>query len=92
MRALSLSSLLTLLEDEICSIGLTDILKPEFLMSLGKEILKSCMLLLEVEGVKFSAASRTEEDALERLEKLGKLRELRELLDIEGVLLLLSWL
>lgn len=92
LRALLLSSSLPLLEDEICSLGLTDILKPEFLPSLGKEILKSCTLLLAVEGVKFPAESRAEEGALERLEKLGKLRELLEPLGIDGVLLLLSWL
>ena len=92
LRALLLSSSLTLLEDEICSLGLTDILKPEFLPSLGKEILKSCTLLLAVDGVKFPAESLAEEGALERLEKLGKLRELREPLGIDGVLLLLSWL
>ena len=90
LRALLISSSLPLLEDEICSLGLTDILKPEFLPSLGKEILKSCRLLLAVEGVKFPVESRAEEGALERLEKLGKLRELREPLDIDGVLLLLS--
>ena len=75
LRALLLSSSLPLLEDEICSLGLTDILKPEFLPSLGKEILKSCTLLLVVEGVKFPAESLAEEGALERLEKLGKLRD-----------------
>ena len=72
---LALSSLLSLLEDEICSLGRTDILIPEFLPSLGKEILKSCILLLVVDGVIFLSAPRVPDDALERLEKLGKLRD-----------------
>ena len=75
LRDLLLSSSLPLLEDEICSLGRTDILKPEFLLSLGKEILKSCILLLDVDGVKFPAESREAEDTLERLEKFGKLRD-----------------
>jgi hypothetical protein len=62
------------------------------LLLLGKEILKSCILLLAVDGVIFLSETRVPDDALERLEKLGKLRDWRDALDIDGALLFLSWL
>ena len=62
------------------------------MLSLGKEILKSCILLLEVDVVIFPSAPRAPDVALERLEKLGKLRDCRDALDTDGALLFLSWL
>ena len=71
LLALLLSSSLPLLEDEIRSFGLTDILIPELFLFPGKEILKSCISFLAGEGVKFPSASRAADGTLERLEKLG---------------------
>ena len=44
-------------------------------MLLGKEILKSCILLLGVDDDIFPATPREPDGVLERLEKLGKLKD-----------------
>ena len=67
-----------------------DILNPELLPSLGREILKSCISPLGVDDEIPLDASREPDDGFERLEKLGKLRFCRDALDMDGVLLFLS--
>ena len=58
---------------------------PESLVLLGKEILKSCILLLGVDDDTFPTTLREPDGVLERLEKLGKLKDCREEFEIDGV-------
>ena len=48
---------------------------PESIVLLGKEILKSCILLLGVDDDIFPSPLRDPDGVLERLAKLGKLKD-----------------